>query len=65
MSLESVTGISRSNFVFKNWAGIYSCKPQLYFQPNSIDEVVDIVKAAIEQGKTIVTVGSGHSPSDM
>lgn len=65
MSLESVAGISRSNFVFKNWAGIYSCKPQLYFQPNSIDEVVDIVKAAIEQGKTIVIVGSGHSPSDM
>ncbi|AMD20303.1 HDL441Wp [Eremothecium sinecaudum] len=53
------------NYVFRNWAGIYSCKPQLYFQPKSIDEVVNIVKLAHEQKKTIVTVGSGHSPSDM
>ncbi|QEU59768.1 Alo1 [Kluyveromyces lactis] len=65
MSFDLVAGNARSNFVFKNWAGIYSCRPQLYFQPNSIDEVVQIVKAAIEQGKTIITVGSGHSPSDM
>ncbi|QLG72226.1 hypothetical protein HG535_0C05800 [Zygotorulaspora mrakii] len=55
----------RKNFVFKNWAGIYSAKSQLYFQPTSIEEVVDIVNAARAQNKTIVTVGSGHSPSDM
>ncbi|AGO11042.1 AaceriAFR440Cp [[Ashbya] aceris (nom. inval.)] len=53
------------NYVFKNWAGIYSARPQLYFQPSSEDEVVAIVRAAREQGRTIVTVGSGHSPSDM
>lgn len=55
----------RRNFVFKNWAGIYSAKPEWYFQPSSVDEVVALVKAAREKKKTIVTVGSGHSPSNM
>ncbi|EDO14636.1 hypothetical protein Kpol_309p4 [Vanderwaltozyma polyspora DSM 70294] len=62
MSL-SLTG--QKNFVFKNWAGIYSCKPQLYFQPYDVDEVVQIVNDARSQKKTVVTVGSGHSPSNM
>lgn len=65
MSLELLLGKARKNYVFKNWAGIYSSRPQLYFQPKTIDEVVDIVKTASKEGKTVVTVGSGHSPSDM
>lgn len=64
MSVQlSVPG--QKNHVFKNWAGIYTARPQLYFQPSSIDEVVEIVNAARKHGKTVVTVGSGHSPSNM
>lgn len=51
--------------MFKNWAGIYSCRSQMYFQPTSVDEVVAVVKAARKAGKSVVTVGAGHSPSDM
>ncbi|KAM3161684.1 D-arabinono-1,4-lactone oxidase [Lachancea thermotolerans] len=63
--MDKILPGARSNFRFKNWAGIYSAKPQLYFQPSSIDDVVKIVNAARRLNKTIVTVGSGHSPSDM
>lgn len=63
--IKSLAVAPRRNFVFKNWAGIYSSKSQLYFQPTSVDEVVKIVNAARTEKKTLVTVGSGHSPSDM
>ncbi|AET37617.1 D-arabinono-1,4-lactone oxidase Ecym_1386 [Eremothecium cymbalariae DBVPG len=66
--MSGTSAIVRSgnkNYVFRNWAGIYSAKPQLYFQPHSVEEVREIIKAAIDEKKSIVTVGSGHSPSDM
>lgn len=65
MSIDAVKLGARKNFIFKNWAGIYSAKPQLYFQPNNVEQVVDIVNTARSEKRTIVTVGSGHSPSDM
>lgn len=63
--MTDVVGIGTKNYVFSNWAGIFSCKPSLYFQPESIDEVVDLVKRATEAKTTLLTVGSGHSPSDL
>lgn len=63
--MDKILPHARSNYKFKNWAGIYSARPQLYFQPSSIEEVVKVVNAARRLKKTIVTVGSGHSPSDM
>ncbi|SCU99896.1 LAME_0G06238g1_1 [Lachancea meyersii CBS 8951] len=63
--MDKILPGARANYEFKNWAGIYSARPQLYFQPSSIEEVVKIVNAARRLNKTIVTVGSGHSPSDM
>lgn len=61
----SVLGLGKKNFIFSNWAHIHSCRPQLYFQPSSLDEIVQLVLLAKEQGKTLLTVGSGHSPSDL
>lgn len=61
----SVLGLGKKNFVFSNWAHIHSCKPALYFQPSSLDEVVELVGCARKEGKTLLTVGSGHSPSDL
>ncbi|SCV03785.1 LANO_0G06238g1_1 [Lachancea nothofagi CBS 11611] len=63
--MDQILPGARANHTFKNWAGIYSAKPQLYFQPSSIEEVVKVVNAARRLKKTIVTVGSGHSPSNM
>lgn len=65
MSLEALQSFAKKDYRFHNWAGIYSCKPQLYFQPSTVEEVVEVVKSARELGKTVVTVGSGHSPSNM
>ncbi|SSD61860.1 probable D-arabinono-1,4-lactone oxidase [Saccharomycodes ludwigii] len=53
------------NYTFKNWAGIFSCKPQLFFQPSNIDEVTKIILNAYKEGKTFTVIGSGHSPSDL
>jgi D-arabinono-1,4-lactone oxidase len=61
----SVLGIGKKNFLFSNWAGIHSCKPSLFFQPSTLDEIVELVKLAKQDGKTLLTVGSGHSPSDL
>lgn len=65
MLFDFLSVAPKRGFVFKNWAGIYSCRSQLFFQPTSLDEIVKVVKAAKEERKTLVTVGSGHSPSDM
>ncbi|QLQ81775.1 hypothetical protein HG537_0G00280 [Torulaspora globosa] len=62
---KSLSVPPRRNFAFRNWAGIYSSRAQLYFQPTSVEEVVEIVNEARRQKKTVVTIGSGHSPSDM
>lgn len=65
MVLEELSNITTKGYKFKNWAGIYSCKPQLYFQPTSVEEVISVIKNARSLGRTIVVVGSGHSPSNM
>jgi len=62
---SSILGLGTKNYTFKNWANIYSIKPQLYFQPSTIDECVEIVKECSRLGKTLTIFGSGHSPSDM
>lgn len=61
----SVVGLGKKNFIFSNWARIHSCKPQLYFQPSTLDEIVALVAEAKSHSKTLLTVGSGHSPSDL
>ena len=55
----------RTDYTFRNWAGIYSAKPKLFFQPTSQEEIIEIVQNARELGRTIVTVGAGHSPNNM
>ena len=41
------------------------CKPQAIFQPRNVEEIQELIKQARLHGKTIMTVGSGHSPSDL
>lgn len=54
-----------NKFIHKTWAGTFYCKPQAIFQPTSIDEIKELVNQARIHGKTIMTVGSGHSPLDL
>lgn len=51
--------------VHKTWARTFACTPQEYLQPSTIDQIVDIVNAARKSRRSIMTVGSGHSPSDL
>lgn len=51
--------------IFSTWAGTFTCKPQGYFQPESIGQIISLVNEARENKKTLTTVGSGHSPSYM
>ncbi|KAH3680088.1 hypothetical protein WICMUC_000571 [Wickerhamomyces mucosus] len=63
--MSSIVGLGRKDYKFSNWAKIFSCKPALYFQPESVDQVVELVKEASNSKTTLLTVGSGHSPSDL
>ena len=50
---------------FHNWARTISCRPGQYCQPGSTDEVVQIVKDALQSGKHVRVVGAGHSWSPL
>ncbi|CAF0889707.1 unnamed protein product [Brachionus calyciflorus] len=50
---------------FKNWSNTYSCNPSLYFEPETIEEIKEILKSANENKKIVKVVGVGHSPSSI
>lgn len=45
----------------KNWSGNQSWSPEKVFYPQSEDEIVEIVKQALETKKKVRVIGSGHS----
>lgn len=49
----------------KTWAGTFVCRPQAIFQPRTVEEIQELIVQAAAHGKTIMTVGLGHSPSDL
>ena len=50
-----------SNYTFRNWAQTITCKPASYCQPDTENDVVQIVQQAVQNGKRVRTVGAGHS----
>jgi hypothetical protein len=50
---------------FTNWAQDVSAAPQQFFQPNSVDELVAIVRQAEDNRLTVRAVGSGWSFTDV
>ncbi|XP_015207781.2 L-gulonolactone oxidase-like [Lepisosteus oculatus] len=50
---------------FQNWAQTYSCHPEQYFQPSSVEDVRQILELARRCSKRVKVVGGGHSPSDI
>ncbi|CAG8590339.1 2062_t:CDS:2 [Paraglomus occultum] len=57
--------ISSRYHVFENWAHTFICEPELYFTPETEDEVEKIVIFAKAKNKSIKVIGAGHSPSDL
>jgi len=62
-STMSVQG--KAGHLFTNWAKTYSCHPELFFEPQNVEELAQIVKQAEKLKKRIKIVGFGHSPSDI
>ncbi len=48
-------------YKFKNWAGNVTGTAEHYFQPNSENEIISIVKDAVAKNKKIKLVGAAHS----
>lgn len=62
---ESVQPFLTTKLIHRTWAGTFQCRPQAIFQPTSVEEITELIHQARRLGKTIMTVGSGHSPSDL
>ena len=62
-------GIARSTRasggVWSNWAGNQRCAPAAVEHPRSEGELADLVKRAAVDGRTVKTVGAGHSFTDI
>ncbi|CAI5756169.1 unnamed protein product [Candida verbasci] len=54
-----------TKFFHTTWAGTFICKPQAIFQPTNEEQIKELINQARICKKTIMTVGSGHSPSDL
>lgn len=61
----SIRAFRSTKIVHRTWAGTFSCKPLAIFQPSTVEEIVELINQARINNKTIMTVGSGHSPSDL
>lgn len=47
------------------WARTFHSRPEFLIEPHSVHEVQKIVKLARKCRRRVVTIGSGHSPSDL
>jgi D-arabinono-1,4-lactone oxidase len=53
------------NHTQSTWARTFHSSPELYIQPESIEEVEKLINLARRCRRRVTTVGSGHSPSDL
>ncbi|KZL80272.1 d-arabinono- -lactone oxidase [Colletotrichum incanum] len=54
---------ARPNHVHQTWAKTFHSLPELYIQPESLEEIEKVVNLARKHRRRLVTVGCGHSPS--
>ncbi|KAK8070911.1 D-arabinono-1-4-lactone oxidase [Apiospora hydei] len=47
------------------WAQTFKYRPELYIQPESLEEIEALIDAARQCGRRVVTTGSTHSPSTL
>ncbi|XP_001636998.2 L-gulonolactone oxidase isoform X1 [Nematostella vectensis] len=65
LEAKKVLARGKKGHRFTNWSTTYSCSPELYFEPESTDEIRQILLIAKELHKRVRVVGSGYSPSDL
>ncbi|KAK4102987.1 L-gulonolactone/D-arabinono-1,4-lactone oxidase [Parathielavia hyrcaniae] len=68
ITIHSSDGIpfrARTAYTHRTWARTFSCLPELFIQPHTLPEVEKAVGLARQCRRRLVTVGSGHSPSDL
>ncbi|KAA8651553.1 hypothetical protein EYZ11_010823 [Aspergillus tanneri] len=53
------------NHLHHTWARTFFSRPELYIRPQSIAEIQKVVTLARRCRRRLITVGSGHSPSDL
>jgi D-arabinono-1,4-lactone oxidase len=53
----------QTNHVHQTWAKTFTWMPELYLQPESLEEIEHLINVARACGRRITTVGSCHSPS--
>ncbi|KAK0613076.1 D-arabinono-1,4-lactone oxidase-domain-containing protein [Bombardia bombarda] len=56
---------ARTAYAHRTWAGTYTSLPELFIQPESVEEIKKIISLARQCRRRITTVGCGHSPSEM
>ncbi len=52
---------SKGGTVVRNWAGNQACVPDHFVRPTTTADVVAVVVDAHERGRTVKTIGAGHS----
>lgn len=55
----------QKDFYHATWARTFRSRPELYFVPETVQEVQKIVILASRCRRRVVVVGAGHSPSDL
>jgi D-arabinono-1,4-lactone oxidase len=53
------------SYIHRTWARTFHARPELYLRPQSIVEIQKIITLARRIRRRVVTVGCGHSPSDL
>lgn len=56
--------MSRSTYVFRNWANTVVARPAHYVQPRTEDELIELVRSTRRRKGTLRVVGAGHSWTD-
>lgn len=52
-------------YIHHTWARTFHSRPELYIQPQSLQEIQKVVTLARRMRRRVVTVGCAHSPSDL
>jgi len=51
----------KSNYTYENWAHTLKFKPERFYEPDTEQKVIEIVKDALSRGGRVRTRGGGHS----
>lgn len=58
---SALLSTGRPGLTFRNWSDTFSCRPELYFEPEDVDQVRDIVLMAKANGKKVCVLSSSFN----